>query len=78
MTRRAARREALTLRRSARTSPWLQLGWRIAAVAGLLLFVVAVHWFERDGLRDNYDGHISFSDVVYFTMVSITTTGYGD
>ncbi|HEV2865870.1 MAG TPA: potassium channel family protein [Allosphingosinicella sp.] len=78
MTRRAARREVLTLRRSARTSPWLQLGWRVAAVAGLLLFVVAVHWFERDGLRDNYDGHISFSDVVYFTMVSITTTGYGD
>ena len=44
----------------------------------MLLFVLAVHWFERDGLRDSHDGHVSFNDVIYFTMVSITTTGYGD
>jgi hypothetical protein len=43
-----------------------------------LLFVLAVHWFERDGLKDGLDGHVSFTDVIYFTMVSITTTGYGD
>ena len=66
------------MRRKARTSPWVSLGWRLALVVGMLFFVVAVHWFERDGLRDNYDGHISFIDVIYFTMVSITTTGYGD
>jgi voltage-gated potassium channel len=30
-------------------------------VIGLLLFAIAVHWFERDGLKDNFDGHISFS-----------------
>jgi voltage-gated potassium channel len=44
----------------------------------VILFVIAVHWFERDGLRDSHDGHVSFIDVIYFTMVSITTTGYGD
>jgi voltage-gated potassium channel len=27
---------------------------------------------------DNVDKHISFLDVVYFTMISITTTGFGD
>ena len=27
---------------------------------------------------DNYDGQVSFLDVIYFTMISITTTGYGD
>ena len=70
--------EMLTLRRRTSVSPWVQIGWRVAAVVGLLLFVVAVHWFERDGLRDNLDGHVSFVDVIYFTMVSITTTGYGD
>ena len=37
-----------------------------------------VHWLERDGLKDNADGHISFIDVIYFTMISVTTTGYGD
>jgi voltage-gated potassium channel len=70
--------ELLTLRRKPRTSPWMQLTWRIALVVFLLIFVVAVHWFERDGLRDNHDGQVSFIDVIYFTMVSITTTGYGD
>jgi voltage-gated potassium channel len=33
---------------------------------------------ERDSLKDSIDGHISFSDVIYFTMISATTTGYGD
>ena len=70
--------ERLTLRRKPRTSPWVSLAWRLALVVVLLVFVVAVHWFERDGLRDNHDGHVSFVDVFYFTMVSITTTGYGD
>ena len=70
--------ELLTLRRKPRASPWVSFAWRIALVVGMLVFVVAVHWFERDGLRDNLDGHITFSDVIYFTAVSITTTGYGD
>ena len=70
--------ELLTLRRKSRRSPWISVAWRLALVIGLMVFVVAVHWFERDGLRDNLDGHVSFNDVIYFTMVSITTTGYGD
>ena len=37
-----------------------------------------IHWFDRDGLVDHHDGHVSFLDVVYFTMISITTTGFGD
>ncbi|WP_448657873.1 potassium channel family protein [Sphingomonas sp. CJ99] len=57
---------------------WLSIGWRVAGVVGLVGLAIAVHWFDRAGLRDNYDGEISFLDVVYFTMISITTTGYGD
>jgi voltage-gated potassium channel len=68
----------LTLRRKPRTSPWVSFGWRVGLVIGMLVLVVALHWFERDGLRDNHDNHVSFIDVIYFTMVSITTTGYGD
>jgi voltage-gated potassium channel len=45
---------------------------------GLIALVVMIHWFDRDGLVDNYDKQISFLDVVYFTMISITTTGFGD
>lgn len=51
---------------------------RLAAVLGLIAVVVLVHWLDRDGLVDNYDGEISFLDVVYFTMISVTTTGFGD
>ena len=70
--------ELLTLRRRSQTPPWISLTWRVLLVIAMLVFVVALHWFERDGLRDNHDGVISFVDVIYFTMVSITTTGYGD
>jgi voltage-gated potassium channel len=70
--------DEITLRRRGRLPLWAQLGWRATLVIGLLAFAILLHWIERDGLRDNYDGHVSFSDVVYFTMISITTTGYGD
>ena len=67
-----------TLRRRSTMPTWMSIGWRVAAVLALLGIAVAVHYFDRDGLRDNYDGHVSFLDVVYFTAISITTTGYGD
>ena len=45
---------------------------------GMIVFIVSFHWIERDSLKDQIDGHVSFSDVIYFTMISATTTGYGD
>jgi voltage-gated potassium channel len=51
---------------------------RVAIVLGLFLSVVAVLWLDRGGLRDASDGVVSFLDVVYFTMVTVTTVGYGD
>ena len=66
------------LRRAVRVPVWGDLGIRLGLALGLIMLVVLIHWFDRDGLHDNYDGHISFLDVVYFTMISITTTGFGD
>jgi voltage-gated potassium channel len=68
----------VTLRRKSALPIWAQLAWRASLVIGLLVLTLAVHWIERDGLKDTHDGHVSFVDVVYFTMISITTTGYGD
>jgi voltage-gated potassium channel len=68
----------MTLRRKSGLTGWAAVGWRVAAVLLVLLFVIAVHWLEREHLVDQLDGHTSFIDVVYFTMISITTTGYGD
>jgi voltage-gated potassium channel len=54
------------------------LALRSCVVLFLFVLVIAVFWLDRDGLRDHADGSISFIDVVYFTMVSVTTVGYGD
>jgi voltage-gated potassium channel len=54
------------------------LALRACVVLFLFVLVIAVFWLDRDGLRDHADGSISFIDVVYFTMVSVTTVGYGD
>ena len=70
--------DLLLLRRKPRITGWLSLGWRIAAMAALLALLVLIHWVERDGLKDNLDGSVSLLDVIYFTMISATTTGYGD
>ncbi|MBX3595520.1 potassium channel family protein [Sphingomonas sp.] len=67
-----------TLKRKSGLPVWLSIGWRVAGVLALVGLAIGVHWFDRDGLRDNYDGHVSFIDIIYFTMISITTTGYGD
>lgn len=70
--------ELLTLRRKSRITGWFQLAWRIAAVIALIGILILFHWLERDGLKDTHDGHVSLLDVIYFTMISATTTGYGD
>jgi voltage-gated potassium channel len=66
------------LRRAVKIPVWGDLGLRLTAALVLISSVVLIHWFDRDGLIDHYDGHVSFLDVVYFTMISITTTGFGD
>jgi len=66
------------LRRATHWPVWADVGTRLGIAFLLMALVVAIHWFGRDGLYDNHDGRISFLDVVYFTMISVTTTGFGD
>jgi len=68
----------LSLHRKSRTPVWLTLVWRVLLAFGLIGIALAVHWFDRGGLHDNVDGAISFADVLYFTMITVTTVGYGD
>ncbi|MEQ8309799.1 MAG: potassium channel family protein [Sphingopyxis sp.] len=66
------------LKRASKWPIWADVVTRLGIAFALIGIVVLVHWIDRDGLIDHYDGHISFLDVVYFTMISVTTTGFGD
>ncbi len=71
-------KDYLTLTRRSSLPVWGDIAVRVGVVLFMLGAAVAVHWFDRTGLQDSYDGDVSFLDVVYFTMISVTTTGYGD
>ena len=70
--------ERKPLRRAVSVPVWGDVGIRMGLAFFLIGMVVMIHWWDRDGLIDHYDGHVSFLDVVYFTMISVTTTGFGD
>jgi voltage-gated potassium channel len=55
----------------------------VLALRGLLvimLFAIALlaFWLDRAGLKDAADGAVSLIDVIYFTIVTVSTVGYGD
>jgi voltage-gated potassium channel len=66
------------LRRASRLPVWADVLLRLSLAFFLIFIVILIHWFDREGLKDGHDGVISFLDVVYFTMISVTTTGFGD
>lgn len=67
-----------TLQRKPALKVWQSLLLRGGLVVSLVAVALAGHWIDRDGLKDNIDNHVSFSDVVYFTAITVTTVGYGD
>ncbi|MGQ7298086.1 potassium channel family protein [Quadrisphaera sp. KR29] len=54
----------------------------IAVRLGLVLLLLLVNWglvmVERGDYTDNADGTVSAIDALYYTTVTLTTTGYGD
>jgi len=52
----------------------VRMTWAVAIV----LVAWGMLWLQRDGLRDTGGGEISGLDVLYFTIVTVTTLGYGD
>jgi voltage-gated potassium channel len=76
--KKARERRFQPLRRAVNVPVWADLGMRVGAALALIFIVILVHYADREGLVDTHDGHVSFLDVVYFTMISITTTGFGD
>ncbi len=59
-------------------SPWWELGRRLLMALGIMSSVVLVVYFDRDGYTDSADGSVDLLDAVYYTTVTLSTTGYGD
>lgn len=63
-----------------RQDPLLAILQRVGLASVLLLIVTLITYFGRDGYIDNEhpDRVLSFVDALYYSTVTITTTGYGD
>ncbi|WP_300578625.1 TrkA family potassium uptake protein [uncultured Nocardioides sp.] len=61
-------------------SPWFELSRRLLLALGILVGTVLLVWIDRDGYVDNGDpgSGVSLIDAVYYTTVTLSTTGYGD
>ncbi|MFT4166211.1 MAG: potassium channel family protein [Microlunatus sp.] len=60
------------------STPARELARRGVLALSLLVFIVALVYFDRGAYTDTYDGTVSFIDAIYYATVTITTTGYGD
>ncbi len=61
-------------------SPWWQLTLRLLVAVGILVFTVLLVYVDRHGYRDNPDPTraVGMVDSIYYTTVTLSTTGYGD
>ncbi|GEP40077.1 NAD-binding protein of Kef-type K+ transporter [Nocardioides psychrotolerans] len=61
-------------------SPWWELGRRLLAAVAILVGTVLLVYFDRGGYVDGNDPDniVSFTDSIYYTTVTLSTTGYGD
>ena len=52
---------------------------RLLIIIIMLLVVALIFWgFEKDDIKDSHDDDFSYLDSLYFTIVTVTTLGYGD
>ncbi|WP_107772657.1 potassium channel family protein [Nocardioides sediminis] len=62
-------------------SPWWELSRRLLAALAILVGTVLLVYFDREGYRDGNDPPdfgVSLTDAIYYTTVTLSTTGYGD
>jgi voltage-gated potassium channel len=61
-------------------SPWWELSRRMLLAVAILLGTVLLVYLDRDGYLDNNDPSrkVGLVDAIYYTTVTLSTTGYGD
>lgn len=58
--------------------PLLQVSRRLLAALAVMGLTVLIVYVGRGGYHDNADGSVSFLDALYYSTVTLSTTGYGD
>lgn len=61
-----------------RRSPWWELSRRMLMAIGVLALTVLIVYLDREGYNDSSDGELDLIDAIYYTTVTLSTTGYGD
>ena len=61
-------------------SPWWELTRRLLMAFGILFGTVMLVYLDREGYYDNNDPtrQVGMIDSIYYTTVTLSTTGYGD
>jgi voltage-gated potassium channel len=62
-------------------SPWWSLTRRLLMAVGLIAVTVLIVYVDRGGYRDSNDAPdygINLVDAIYYSTVTLSTTGYGD
>lgn len=68
----------LSLPRRTTKGPLRQVLRRLAMALAVLFLTVLIVWSDRGGYHDNANGSVDFLDAVYYSTVTLSTTGYGD
>lgn len=58
--------------------PLRAVGLRVGIATVALATTVLLVWADRGGYRDVVDGRLTFVDCLYYSTVTLSTTGYGD
>lgn len=58
--------------------PLVQVTKRLLLALFVLVLTVFIVWLDRAGYYDNADEKVDFLDAVYYSTVTLSTTGYGD
>jgi voltage-gated potassium channel len=59
-------------------TPILSLSRRVGLAFAIVMVIAIITWLDRDGYSDAAGGGLTFLDAVYYSTVTVTTTGYGD
>jgi voltage-gated potassium channel len=68
----------LYLPKNEQRAPYVAILHRVAIALSVVLLNWLIVLLESDGYRDAVDGDVSVVDALYYTTVTLTTTGYGD